>query len=94
MWLATPLSRSPHYRKFIFYNYNYRLVTTVPTTVQVSERTLQMLNQLKEEMRARSHDEVIKTLISEREGISSSMFGSNPKLKPFSSEDEAEFHEL
>ncbi len=66
----------------------------MPTTVQVSERTLQVLNKLKEEMRARSHDEVIRTLISERNKIPSSMFGSNPKLKPFLREDEAEFHEL
>jgi len=66
----------------------------VPTTVQIDEKTLQMLNKLKEEMRARSHDEVIKTLISERKKIPRSMFGSNRKLKPFSKEDEAEFHEL
>jgi len=66
----------------------------VPTTVQIAEKTLQMLNKLKEEMRARSHDEVIKTLISERKKIPRSMFGSNRKLKPFSKEDEAEFHEL
>ena len=66
----------------------------MPTTVQIAEKTLQMLNKLKEEMRARSHDEVIKTLISERKKIPRSMFGSNPKLKPFSKEDEAEFHEL
>ena len=64
------------------------------TTVQVDEKTLQMLNKLKEEMKARSHDEVIKTLISERKKIPRSMFGSNRKLKPFSVEDEAEFHEL
>jgi len=66
----------------------------VATTVQVDEKTLQMLNKLKEEMKARSHDEVIKTLISERKKIPRSMFGSNRKLKPFSVEDEAEFHEL
>jgi len=66
----------------------------VPTTVQIAEKTLQMLNKLKEEMRARSHDEVIKTLISERKKIPRSMFGSNRRLKPFSKEDEAEFHEL
>jgi len=66
----------------------------VPTTVQIAEKTLQMLNKLKEEMRARSHDEVIMTLISERKKIPRSMFGSNPKLKPFAKEDEAEFHEL
>jgi hypothetical protein len=69
-------------------------VETVPTTVQVDEKTLQMLNRLKEEMKARSHDEVIKTLISERKKIPRSMFGSNRKLKTFSVEDDAEFHEL
>jgi hypothetical protein len=65
----------------------------MPTTVQVAEKTLQMLNKVKEEMKARSHDEVIKTLISERRGIPRSMFGANRKLRPFSKEDEAEFHE-
>jgi len=66
----------------------------VPTTVQVAEKTLQMLNKLKEEMSARSYDEVIRALISERKGIPRSMFGANRKLKSFSEEDEAEFHEL
>ncbi|MEM3699789.1 MAG: hypothetical protein QXL57_02835 [Candidatus Bathyarchaeia archaeon] len=66
----------------------------MPTTVQVDEKTLQLLNKLKEEMKARSHDEVIKTLISERKRIPRSMFGTNPKLKPFSKKDEAERHEL
>lgn len=66
----------------------------MPTTVQVDEKTLQMLNKIKEEMKARSHDEVIKTLISERKKIPRSMFGSNRKLKPFSERDEAECHEL
>ena len=70
------------------------MVMIVPTTVQVAEKTLQMLNKLKEEMRARSYDEVIKALVSERKKIPRSMFGSNRKLKPFSKEDEAEFHEL
>jgi hypothetical protein len=66
----------------------------MPTTVQVNEKTLQMLNKIKKEMKARSHDEVIKTLIIERKTIPCSMFGSNPKLKSFSRKDEAEFHEL
>jgi predicted CopG family antitoxin len=66
----------------------------VPTTVQVDEKTLQLLSKLKEEMGARSHDEVIKALISERKKIPRSMFGTNRKLKPFSKEDEVEFHEL
>ena len=80
--------------KFIFYNYSYVLVICMPTTVQISERTLQMLNKLKAEMHARSYDEVIKTLILEKEGIPRSMFGSNRRLRPFSPEDEAELHEL
>jgi len=66
----------------------------VPTTVQVADKTLQMLNKLKEEMKARSHDEVIRALVSERKKISRSMFGSNRRLKPFSERDEAECHEL
>jgi uncharacterized protein YoxC len=70
------------------------MVMVMPTTVQVTEKTLQMLNKLKEEMKARSHDEVIKTLISEMKGIPRSMFGANRKLRSFSKEDEAEFHEL
>ncbi len=69
-------------------------MVTVPTTVQVDEKTLQMLNKIKKETKAKSHDEVIRALISERKKIPSSMFGSNRKLKPFSQRDEAEFHEL
>jgi hypothetical protein len=45
-------------------------------------------------MNANSHDQVIKSLILERKKIPCSMFGSNRKLKPFTREDEAEFHEL
>jgi hypothetical protein len=66
----------------------------VTTTVQVNEKTLQMLNKIKKEMNANSHDQVITSLILERKQIPCSMFGSNRKLKPFTKEDEAEFHEL
>ena len=66
----------------------------MPTTVQVNEKTLQMLNKAKKEMKARSHDEVIKKLLSERKEIPLSMFGSNPKLTSFTEKDRAEFHEL
>jgi hypothetical protein len=70
------------------------VVIVVPTTVQVDEKTLQMLNKIKKETKAKSHDEVIKTLISEGKKIPCSMFGSNRKLSSFSEQDEAEFHEL
>lgn len=66
----------------------------MPTTVQVNEKTLQMLNEAKKEMKAKSHDEVIKTLLIERKNIPCSMFGSNPKLTSFTEKDRAEFHEL
>jgi hypothetical protein len=66
----------------------------LPTTVQVDEKTLQMLNKIKKEMKASSHDQVIKSLIQEREKIPCSMFGSNRKLKSFTREDETEFLDL
>ena len=66
----------------------------MPTTVQVDEKTLQMLNKIKKEMKATSHNQVIKNLICERKKIPNSMFGANRKLKSFTQEDEAEFHEL
>jgi hypothetical protein len=53
-----------------------------------------MLNEIKKETKARSHDEVIKNLIAERKKISRSMFGSNCKLNSFSEQDEAELHEM
>ena len=36
----------------------------MPTTVQVNKKTLQMLNEAKKEMGAKSHDEVIKKLLN------------------------------
>jgi predicted CopG family antitoxin len=69
-------------------------VICLPTTVQVDEKTLQMLNKAKKEMKAKSHDEVIKKLLNERKKIPCSMFGSNPKLTSFTEDDRAEFHEL
>jgi len=66
----------------------------VSSTVQVSKKTLQLLNTLKHETGAKSHDELIRSLITEKKGLQKSMFGSNPKLKPFTPEEEAEAHEL
>jgi len=64
------------------------------TTVQVDEKTLQMLNRAKKEMHAKSHNEVIKKLLTQQRKTPRSMFGSNPKLDSFTSEDEADSHEL
>ena len=59
------------------------------TTVQVSDKTLQILNKLKNETGLKSYDEVIRELIAERMKLPRSMFGSNPKLRAFSAGDEA-----
>ncbi len=64
------------------------------TSVQVSEKTIQLLDKLKKELGARSFDQVIRDLITERKKIPRSMFGSNTRLRPFSSKEEAESHEL
>jgi len=64
------------------------------TTVKVGKKTLQLLNEAKKEMKAKSHNEVIKKLLTERKQIPSSMFGSNRKLTSFSEDDRAEFDEL
>ena len=64
------------------------------TSVQVSERTLQLLNKLKQEEGLRSHDQLIRELISDRRKIPKSMFGSNPRLRSFTAKDEAESDEL
>src|SRR6266849_9792451 len=63
------------------------------TSVQVSEKTIQLLDKLKKELGARSFDQVIRDLITDRKKIPRSMFGSNPKLRPFSHTEEAKSHE-
>ena len=53
-----------------------------------------MLEQLKKKYHAKSMDETLRRLISNAESIPDSLFGSHPKMKPFTSRDEARFHEL
>jgi len=62
--------------------------------VQVNETTLQMLNETKKELKAKSHDEVIKKLLTERKKLPRSMFGSNCKLTSVTEEERPKFHEL
>jgi len=64
------------------------------TSVQVSEKTMQLLDKLKKELGARSFDQVIRDLITERKKTPPSIFGSNTRLRPFSSKEEAKSHEL
>jgi hypothetical protein len=64
------------------------------TTVEVKKTTLQALEELKAEFGAKSLDEAIRALIRKVKKIPKSKFGAHPEMKPFTSEDEAAFHEL
>jgi len=64
------------------------------TTVEVKRNTARILEHLKKKYRSRSMDETLRRLINKAEGIPDSMFGSRPKMKPFTPRDEAKFHEL
>ena len=71
------------------------MVTTLSkTTVEVKKTTLQALKELKDELGAKSLDEAIRALIRRVRKIPKSKFGAHPEMKPFTSEDEATFHEL
>jgi|GEM_PF-822744 hypothetical protein len=64
------------------------------TTVEVKKTTLQTLEELKAEFGAKSLDEAIRALIRKVRGVPKSKFGAHPEMKPFTSGDEAAFHEL
>jgi hypothetical protein len=64
------------------------------TTIQTSKKTAQQLREIMKKTGAKTYDEIIRELIKERQSIPSSLFGSNPRLKPFTTKEEAEFHEL
>jgi len=67
---------------------------TSKTTVEVKKTTLQALEELKAEFDVKSLDEAIRVLIRKVRKVPKSKFGAHPEMKPFTSEDEATFHEL
>jgi predicted CopG family antitoxin len=60
------------------------------TTIQVDEKTLKSLMTLKKELKARSYQEVIEILVSQKRGLPSSLFGFAKGSKPFQREPENE----
>lgn len=64
------------------------------TTVEVKKNTVRLLEELKRKYRAKSLDETVRKLISKAEEIPDSMLGAHPRMKPFTSRDEAKFREL
>jgi predicted CopG family antitoxin len=66
----------------------------MPTTIQVKERNLRLLEQLKRSMGARSYDEVIGRLLEEKLGTRGSMFGAlRGKISSFEERDRLEEEE-
>jgi hypothetical protein len=63
------------------------------TTIQTSKKTAQQLRELMKKTGAKTYDEVIAELIKERQSIPSSLLGSNPRLRSFTSDEEAESHD-
>lgn len=62
------------------------------TTVQIKKTTQQSLEELKHRFGVRTHDEVIMELVKRTVRLPESMFGSNPRLRPFKETERAEFH--
>jgi hypothetical protein len=63
------------------------------TTIQTSKRTAQQLREIMKEIGAKTYDEAIRELIEGRRTTPESLFGSNPRLRPFTARDEAESRE-
>mgnify|MGYP001577833928 CR=1 FL=1 len=66
----------------------------MPTTIQVSETTKQLLDMLKEKKQVKTHDMLIQQLLQTETKIPKSMFGAMKGLKKWSKEDRFDFHEL
>ncbi len=57
------------------------------TTVQVSATTKQLLDQLKDQMRAASFDDLLATMAREKMAIPQSLFGCAKGVGPWTKED-------
>lgn len=61
------------------------------TTIQVKDETMRLLEALKQSADARSYDEVLRMLLSEKLGVEKDMFGADRgKLTPFTEADRLE----
>lgn len=58
----------------------------MPTTIQISNQTRQLLEILKEKQNAKSLDIIIKSMAEEKTKIPKSMFGAYKNLKSWNKE--------
>ncbi len=63
------------------------------TTIQVEEKTLRTLRQLKGRLGAKTYDELIRKLLAKKSDIPDSMFGTHPDMPSFTEEDRLKFHD-
>ncbi len=63
------------------------------TTIQVSKSTVSMLERVKRKYGVKSYDKAILKMAGKEVRIPKSMFGIDPKMKPFK-RDENDFHDL
>lgn len=75
------------------YSYNYNC-SAMATTIQVSQETKQLLEELKKKDQTKTYDEVIQKLAQKQLRIPRSMFGATKKITPWKKEDRAVFREL
>ncbi len=64
------------------------------TTIQVKENTLQLMKNIKTDLKLDTYDEVINKLIELKRKIPKSKFGAHPEMSQFTIEDESEFHDI
>ena len=66
----------------------------MPTTIQVSDTTKQMLEMLKGKKQMKTNDQLIQYLLDDKMDVPKSMFGAAKGLSKWKKEDRAEFREL
>lgn len=59
----------------------------MPTTIQVKDDILEMLNRVKKETNVKSYDEAIRYLFKKAKRMERSHFGSLPELESFQREE-------
>ena len=63
------------------------------TSIQVQEKTLNLLKQQKKRLKLATYDEVIRVLAKKKEPLSQNMFGiDRDRITPFEEADRFDFH--
>lgn len=69
------------------------VISLMATTIQVSNTTRQILEQIKKEAHVNSYDQVIQHLVRKHTKIPKSLFGSIPGMRWNKEDDRMKFHD-